>query len=201
MKTAFAIGAALTVLCAAPAIAQNNISAGVINAAVCIADNEPSSAKAVLATVPGSPAETIAHRKLASILSACSADDPLETVDLPWVRPALAAAMLEKPLARGRRPKANGPLWFAAMESKAAGQGYDAAALGWYRMGACVFAAAPDAAGNLLASAPRSREERGAFAALKPALGPCVIKGRPIAFTKTSLRLLLAEPVYHAISG
>jgi hypothetical protein len=64
------------------------------------------------------------------------------------------------------------------------------------QFGECVVKARTAAARELVTSIPGSATESSAFAVLAPALGPCLPKGRKIAFSKPVLRGFVSEGLY-----
>ncbi len=71
--------------------------------------------------------------------------------------------------------------------------------LGMQEFGTCVVKAAPDGALALVRSKAGSIEESQALAAIRPSLPGCVVTGKPISIKRDQLRLMIAEPLYHAI--
>jgi hypothetical protein len=64
------------------------------------------------------------------------------------------------------------------------------------QFGECVVRARTAAVRDLVISIPGSSKESSAFAVLAPALGPCLPKGRKIAFSKPVLRGFVSEGLY-----
>ncbi len=65
----------------------------------------------------------------------------------------------------------------------------------------CVVRAAPSEARALILSAATSPTERAAFQALQPALGPCLVQGAQVRFSRPMLRGLVAESLYRLTSA
>ncbi len=173
-------------------------------AATCVADNEPGIARALLATLPGSAAEAKMRNQVAEIFTACNDGVWVAGDGVARVRPAIAAAMVAYDIEHGKpRPAAaSASPWYAkAVAQGAPGRDFDPVALGMQEFGTCVVAAAPGPATRLVVSGPGGSEERAAIAALKPALSPCVVQGKPITLKPAALRMLLAEPLYHAMGN
>ena len=175
--------------------------------AECAMTESPAPVYELLATLPGSSSEQRAAKRLASVYSSCSGDSfglslSNGTQGLYNGRADLAAAAASVSLRDGRRVAAAGGVkaWYLnSTAGTTAGRGYGAVALGMQEFGTCVLNAAPDAAANLVQSAAGSEAERQALDAIKPVLSGCVVSGKPLSMKRDQLRLMIAEPLYHAI--
>ena len=160
---------------------------------------------ALLRTLPGSPEEDKAARRVAPLYNACGAELEISrwSQGLYNGRAALAAAEVSRELAKGRSAGSDGavtPWYTAAIAGKPQGLGYDATSLGMQAFGTCVVGAARDPSARLVAAAAGSAEERAAIAAIKPVLAGCIAQGKPMHMTLDQLRLMVAEPLYHVIT-
>ena len=175
--------------------------------AECVMTESPDQVRDLLATLPGSSREQRAAKRLTSVYSSCSGDSFGLSMSsggqgLYNGRADMAAAAATVVLRGGRRAATPGGLkaWYLnAMAGQMAGRGYDPVALGMQEFGTCVLNAAPDAAASLVQSAAGSAAERQALDAIKPVLAGCVVQGKPISMKRDQLRLMIAEPLYHAI--
>lgn len=174
-------------------------------AAECAVDQDHGSVAALLQTLPGSPDEEKAARRIAPVFEACGAELAIS----PWSqalgngRADLAAAAAQRELAKGSTPSSDAitPWYASAIARRTLGDGYDAVSLGMQEFGTCVVGAAGSATAQLVGSAAGSAEERAAIAAIKPVLAGCVVQGKPLHMTLDQLRLMVAEPLYHVIAG
>jgi len=174
-------------------------------AAECTVAQDRGPVAALLRTLPGSPEEERAARRVAPLFNACGAELGISrsSQGLYNGRADLAAAAAQRELARGSSPSSGGKLspWYAsAISGRAPGQGYDSVSLGMQEFGTCVVGAAPDASARLVNSLAGSAEERAAIGGIKPVLAGCAVQGKPLRMTLDQLRLLVAEPLYHIIA-
>ena len=174
--------------------------------ASCTVGAEPARVRALLATLPGSPAEARAAKRLETTFNACSEEAYKLTAGKRGAglfnsRADLAAAMALEAAVGGRQPRPGGDAWYATLLKTAPKGGYDGFLVGVQEFGACVVQADTGAALGLVRSAPGSREEAAAVAAMRPALSPCISRGAKLNFTRDELRLAVAEPLYHALTG
>jgi len=173
--------------------------------AECTVGEEHGAVAVLLQTLPGSPEEDRAARRVAPLYNACGAELAISqgSQGLYNGRAALAAAEVSRALAKGRTAGSDGavtPWYTAAIAGKAPGLGYDATSLGMQAFGTCVVGAAREPSARLVVSAAGSAEEREAIEAIKPVLAGCVAQGKPIHMTLDQLRLMVAEPLYHIIT-
>jgi hypothetical protein len=176
--------------------------------AECVVEQQPAKVTALLRTLPGSEAESSVAKDLGEIYTACSGDKYALTISR-WSqslyngRPAMAAAAAsaaadERGANVARLSEAT--LWYTnAIAGKRAGSGYDAVSLGMQEFGTCVVKAAPGGALQLVRSRAGTTAETQALAAIRPVLAGCVVQGKPISMKRDQLRLMIAEPLYHAI--
>jgi hypothetical protein len=147
-----------------------------------------------LALSPGSPGWSRAGSRIAT--SDCLLNGELR-FQPPMFRGALYEALYRVQF--GSRPL---PDLTAAPPVNYAGA--DVASLnevqrGWVALqsfGDCVVRGAPLAARTLVLSAVGTPEERRAFAAVMPALGPCLVAGVELRFSRPVLRGLISESLY-----
>ncbi len=174
-------------------------------AAECTVEQDHGNVAALLRTLPGSPEESRAARKLAEIFAACGAELNISAYSqgLYNGRADLAAAAAAHALGRQAPSFPAAPLapWYkSAIAGRSPGSGYDPVSLGMQEFGTCVVGAAGDASARLVRSSAGSAEERDAIGAIKPVLAGCVVQGQPMHMTLDQLRLLVAEPVYHVVA-
>ena len=198
MKPFVMLAVALGALAVAmPAAAQAQDNANDLASARCVVDSVPRDVRKLLGTLPGSPEERKALDRVAPAYISCA-----EGAEKMGGRPVLALAAAEGRLGSAKMPAPGAAPWYAsALAGRTAGADYDATGIATQEIGACVVRAAPAAAAGLIRSPLGSAAERTAIEGLKPAIGPCVPQGTPVRLSPWALRLMLAEPVYHAISG
>jgi hypothetical protein len=176
--------------------------------AECVVEQQPAAVDGLLGTLPGSDQEVRAAERLKTIYAACSGDKFGLAINKgsqglfngrPNLAAAAASAALDKRDADVARLQ-GAQAWYAnAVAGTAAGRGYDAVALGRQEFGTCVVKAAPDSALKLVRSRAGSAEEREALSGITPVLSGCIAAGTPISIKRDTLRLMIAEPLYHAI--
>jgi hypothetical protein len=193
------------VIAAALALMLSPAVEGPRDVARCIADNDPRGVRALLATLPGSPAELRAGRKLRGLMAACAGRTDAAG-DLAWrERAEIAEAALRNHFETGHGRTTgvgSASAWRVSADAKlVAGRDYSSADLGMRMFGECVVAAQSEAAAQLLRTEPGSAEESKAIGALSPALGPCLASGQNLRVKRQDLRFVLAEPLYHFIVG
>lgn len=206
-----AIAAACLVPLAASAAAGADEAAAlreVRATAECVVEQKASLVRDLLGTLPGSDEENRAATRLKTIYATCSGDKFALAISkssqgLFNGRSGLAAAAVLVAM-DGRSVDTSrvqgAQAWYAnAITGKPAGRGYDAVAINTQEFGTCVVKAAPAGAVQLVRSKAGSAEEEQALAAIKPVLSGCVFQGKPISMNRNHLRLMIAEPLYHAI--
>ena len=196
---AVVLGAVLTVF-AIPAYAQNGkVDREAI--ATCVMDNAPRAVRTLLNTVPGSPAETAAAKPVLDYYGGCDDNRAVQGA-LGWndraeiARAALAARIGGRSRDLSQAATVSG--WRLAVVQGAGG--YDPTAVEWRRIGDCTVAAAPADALKLALASEGSSDERQALASLAPVLNRCVVAGQNLRLKRQSIRLLVAEPLYHLVS-
>lgn len=170
--------------------------------AACVVDNDPGDVRSLLKTTPGSPAEAAAAVKVMQYYGACN-DNGSANGTMAWrERAEIANAALAVRMAR-KSPDisdATRPGWALAVgNGMVAGRDYDSARVGMRMLGDCAVRAAPQAAVDLVRSAPNSAGERAAIGQLSPVLAPCVPAGQNLRVKRDQLRLIVAEPLYHLL--
>jgi hypothetical protein len=203
-----ALAAGLLIAGAASAQSPSDRTIEVRATAECAVEQDPGSVAALLATLPGSPDEGRITETLAPTYLACSGEKFVLGIT-HWSqglyngRAHLAAAAVVDAFDHGRVNMAGAgsaaPWYVGALVGKAPSRDYDAVALGMQEFGTCVVKAAPDASAKLVQSAAGSAEEKQARTAIAPVLGGCVVPGKPLHMNVDQLRLMIAEPLYHAI--
>ncbi|MDB5704958.1 MAG: hypothetical protein JWN66_2074 [Sphingomonas bacterium] len=203
-----AMAAGLLIAGAASADSQSDRAVEVRATAECTVEQDPKSVAALLATLPGSPDEGRVTGTLAPTYLACSSEKFVLGIGrgsqgLYNGRAHLAAAAIVDALDHGRVNMTQGgsaaPWYVGAIAGKAPIRDYDAVALGMQEFGTCVVKAAPEASAKLVQSAAGSAEEKQARIAIAPVLAGCVAQGKPLRMNVDQLRLMIAEPLYHAI--
>jgi len=175
-------------------------------AAECTVREDARALRELLQTLPGSEAEARASKRLALTFSACSS----ETVGLAITphgqglyngRADLAAAAIPRAGAwlGGAAAASLTPWYVGRIVGKTPNKDYDGVSLGLQEVGTCVVKAAPDASARLVQAVSGSDAERGALTEIRAVLPGCVVQGEPISFKRDQLRLIVAEPLYHAI--
>ncbi|WEK00308.1 MAG: hypothetical protein P0Y59_01010 [Candidatus Sphingomonas phytovorans] len=207
-----AIAAACLVPLAASAAAGADEAAAlreVRATAECVVEQKANLVADLLGTLPGSDEENRAAARLKTIYATCSGDKFALAISkssqgLFNGRSGLAAAAVVSAGMDGRGVNTSrvqgAQAWYAhAIAGKTAGRGYDAVAINTQEFGTCVVRAAPEGAVQLVRSRTGSAEEEQALAAITPVLSGCVFQGKPISMNRNHLRLMIAEPLYHAI--
>ncbi|HEX8302287.1 hypothetical protein [Sphingomonas sp.] len=189
----FAVATTL-LLIGAPAQASADTAMSI---ATCVADSEPRGVRKLLSTLPGSDDEARASRKLAVAYDACRGTVWYDFAD---ARALLAVAIMAGSANRPGSVAAS-PWYASAISGRSVGVDYSAAEVARQQYGTCIAAAAPSASAQLVMAAPGSAEERAAIGALKPVLGGCIVQGQTVKLTASNLRLMLAEPLYHATAN
>ncbi|MFA5962981.1 MAG: hypothetical protein WC804_03085 [Sphingomonas sp.] len=167
----------------------------------CVVENSSREVVALLATLPGSPGERRAGRKLKDIFAGCMGDGrDIDLDHLGGMRGAVAVAMVTHRPAGA--PVVGGTPWYvSASAGRAPRTDYDPVRLGTLEFGTCIMAAAPTASDALVRAAPDSVAERQAIEALRPVIAPCMTHDMTVRLKPDDLRGVLGEPVYHALAG
>jgi hypothetical protein len=194
---------AASVVAGPPATAQESDGiAAEMDIAQCVVENDSRDVKRLLGTLPGSAEERRAERPLVELFGACK-DNSIVKGTFAWRERAVIAAAA----AAARAGRGNVSLVAAAQQSGWAlassavpGEGNGAVSLALRRFGDCIVRAEPDAARDLIVSAPQSSAEESAIAALTPALGPCLAAGQQLRIDRGDLRLVVGEPIYHLLA-
>jgi len=168
--------------------------------AECVVEQSRRQVEDLFRTLPGSEDERRATRKLNTTFFAClGGDRRVPDEAFPGMRAALAVAMVVTGPATA--PRGGTPWYRSAAAGKAAYRAYDPRQLGVLEFGTCVMTAAPKDTAALVHADPDSAAERQALDALRPVIGPCMTQGVTIHLNADGLRLVLAEPLYHATIG
>jgi hypothetical protein len=177
----------------------------------CIAVRRPEFVQRWLITLPGTPQERDLVNGELDDMTNCLDDDRLvmDSRTLRFERRALrrpvALATVERGLARAPAsapvPPESEP-WFVPLIAGMSPQTQlDRGSLAVQDFGHCVALRAWADTRALFATRASSEEESAAVRRLAPALGPCLTEGVSITITHRNLRLLLAEPFYHLMTG
>jgi hypothetical protein len=165
-------------------------------AAECVVDNDASRVDELLQTVPGSLAEAKKAGLLVQLYGACM-DNRSVKGSFSWLeRAELATAALNKSLMRGSARATATPAAWEAIAKTQRVSGDTPHALGLAMFGACVVHAAPEASLQYFRAGPT---EAAALVTMRPALESCMEPGKSLRVTPAQLRLIVAEPLYHAL--
>ena len=198
--TALWAGAMISGIPAASALAAPMGREEVRAVADCVAEQSHRQGEDLLCTLPVAEDERRAAHKLNTTFFAClGGDRRVPDQNLPGMRAALAVAMVVAGPAAA--PRGGTPWYRSAAAGKAAYSAYDPHQLGVLEFGTCVMTAAPKDTAALVHAEPGSAAERQALDVLRPVIGPCMTQGVTIHLNADGLRLVLAEPVYHATIG
>jgi len=170
-----------------------------IEAAECVVDNDAHHVVALLRTVPGSPVEAKAAARLVQLYGACM-DNRTVKGSFSWLeRAELATAALNKRLTKDvTLPAASPAVWEADVKpTMLPGRDFSGHSLGLAMFGACVVRAAPDASLQYFRAEPT--DAAAALATLRPTLASCMQPSHSLRLTPAQLRLIVAEPLYHAL--
>ena len=172
--------------------------------AECVVDNDKPDVRALLKTVPGSPAEAKVMEKLLVFYGGCS-DNKRATGSFSWrERAEIAEAALSGALDR------KGPDIVAAVgqegwglavpSSSKASIDYDPVNVGVRTLGDCIVRANPQGALALARTGRGSAGEMAAVNGLSGNLAACLPAGQTLKLKRQDLRLVVAEPLYHVMS-
>ena len=172
--------------------------------AECVVDNDRPDVRALLKTVPGSPAEAKVMEKLLVFYGGCS-DNKRATGSFSWrERAEIAEAALSGALDR------KGPDIVAAVgqegwglavpSSSKASIDYDPVNVGVRTLGDCIVRANPQGALALARTGRGSAGEMAAVNGLSGNLAACLPAGQTLKLKRQDLRLVVAEPLYHVMS-
>ena len=176
--------------------------------AACVVEQKPALVADLLSTLPGSDREARAADRLAAVYTACS-DNKFKLAISKYSqglyngRSSLAAAAALAAMDRRTIDPSrirDVQVWYAnTVVGRAPGNDYSAAALAAQEFGTCVVKAAPDSAVQLLRFKAGSAEERQPLSAIMSVLPGCIFSGKPVSMKRDQIRLMIAEPLYHAI--
>lgn len=179
----------------------------------CVAKKKPELARAYLAALPASDAETTAFAALNGRLNRCIPDMDLSHVgnmqsargtrtlsfDHGSLRGALAEGLIreEQMLLEPAKISLGDDGMFVAERyfGERSPSIERVFALGF---AGCVMGNNADAFASLMETAPASREERALIVGMSDSFGQCVMEGQTLSIDATTLRNQLAEVVYYA---
>ena len=137
----------------------------------------------------------------ARFLPSVASPDCLGDGELHIPRPIIRGSLFEALYVR--RFHRSGPVTFAGAAPIDYAAGYSppyspaaANAIGMGQLGDCVVRADGEDAKTLILAIPATAEEDGAIAGLTAHLGPCVVKGQRITFSRSIIRAAIAEGLY-----
>lgn len=161
----------------------------------CLVSAEPHASMDFAVSTPGSDLSEAALKKLKTQMPFCLG---------PWtsqmeIQPALARGVIAEALYRlqfARRPQPTGPVSVAPVLSASQRDPRDLHAGIVYDFAQCITDANPSAVRALALSKIGSQDEKAAFAAIVPAMAPCLYKGQTVQIDRLSLRFRLDEALY-----
>ena len=174
-----------------------------VDVATCVADNDIGDIRALLKTVPGSPAESRITVKLIAFYGGCD-DNKVASGAFNWhERAELAEAAVLNLLGR-KAPNLVDAVgqsgWAFAMPANAkTSVDYDAVSVGVRMMGDCLVRTNPQVSLTLLQSERGSTGEATAINELSGNIASCIPAGQTLKLKRTDLRLVVAEPLYHVL--
>ena len=115
------------------------------------------------------------------------------------IRPALARGVIAEALYRlqfARRPQPTPAVEVAPVLSASKADPDDLHAAIVYEFAQCITDSKPAAVRALALSKIGSADEKAAFAAIVPAMAPCLYKGQTVEIDRLTLRFRLAEALY-----
>ncbi|MGN6818582.1 MAG: hypothetical protein ACTHJR_07910 [Sphingomonas sp.] len=172
--------------------------------AECVVDNDLSDVRWLLKTLPGSAAEAKATKKVLVFYGGCS-DNKAAAGALAWrERAEIAEAAAIGLLGRSRpdvvAATAQGGWALTLPRGASPPADYDANSVGMRMLGDCVVRANPQGALALIRADRGSAAETTAIAGLSGNFASCVARGKTFKLKRQDLRLVVAEPLYHALS-
>ena len=182
---------------AAPAAPAAATAPGeLLRGAACAIGRDANSGTALLATVPRSPEERSQAGVIVRAAQRClRMREPIATSAMT-IRGAIAEALYEARFATpaaARMPA----LGVAPMPRPAANEEQIVAQLApMYALTDCSLPRQPDLVRAVLATEPRSPEERAALAALHPTFAACVPPGTQLTYDPRVMRAFFAEALY-----
>ena len=177
----------------------------------CLADRRRDFVRRWFAKLPGSQDEFAFVKKEEGDLAICMEDRQLvsdgrelsftpRSLRVPTARAMVVRMVAEAPPASPMPPDSD-PWFLPLLSGLPAGAEVDRPGLGFQDFGHCVATRSWPATLALLASKPDSAEQAAAVRRLMPVLGPCLTEDIKITLTPANLRDVLAEPVYHILTG
>jgi len=172
--------------------------------ASCVVDNDMSDVRALLRTLPGSEAEARVTKKVLIFYGGCS-DNKAVAGGLAWrERAEIAEAAAIAAIAHGGADigaAVQQAGWALALPAGAKPPAdYDASSVGMRMLGECVVRANPQGALGLMKADRGSTAEAAAITALSGNFASCLTAGQTLKVKRQDLRLVVAEPLYHALS-
>lgn len=166
----------------------------------CAVRDDPTDARQLLATAPGSKDEVrVVHSLAAERCQVIGLGLPYLELDRQLLRGVIAEALLDKAHQEKYRidPSAV-PFGTLSPDTIGALDPKGKAWLAGLDFAQCVVAASPRDVDALLKTNPTWATQDKAIEQLQPYLGPCLPKGAEVSFSKLVLRGLLAEAAYRS---
>jgi hypothetical protein len=207
MKWTFlAVGCALAVGgSAVSATAKPKGGQAVSDVATCVVDNDMTTVRSLLKTVPGSPAEAKVAVKLLDLYGGCNNNTSV-VGGFAWreraeIAEAAAIHVLERGKTTDVAAAATDASWVFALPAGAQPPAdYDTNNVGMRMLGDCVVRANPQGALALIRADRGSAAEAAAIAGLSGNFASCLTTGQTFKLKRQNLRLVVAEPLYHLLS-
>jgi hypothetical protein len=183
-------------------------AAGAPNAtevAECVVDNDMTTVRSFLKTVPGSPAEAKVAVKLLDLYGGCNNNTSV-VGGFAWreraeIAEAAAIHVLERGKTTDVATAATEASWVFALPAGAQPPAdYDTNNVGMRMLGDCVVRANPQGALALIRADRGSAAEAAAIAGLSGNFASCLTTGQTFKLKRQNLRLVVAEPLYHMLS-
>lgn len=170
----------------------------------CFAVRETRRAESLLASQPGTPAESSAMEGLTGRRSACRGELSAEQIADLTAEPRYLRGIIAQARYLARYPDAAPASIASAPPSEIAVEIYnqrvtsaaDAPSEIIRIFGDCMAAADPMRLDALVRSDAGSAQETTAIGAIQPLMGPCLWNGQSVQFTRTTLRAALADALY-----
>jgi hypothetical protein len=173
--------------------------------AACVVDNDMTTVRSLLKTVPGSPTEAKVAVKLLDLYGGCNNNTSV-LGGFAWrERAEIAEAAAIHVLEHGKTPDvaaaATEISWAFALPAGAKpSTDYDTNSVGMRMLGDCIVRANPRGALALVRADRGSAAEAAAITGLSGNFASCLTAGQTFKLKRQDLRLVVAEPLYHLLS-
>lgn len=173
--------------------------------AECVVDNDMTTVRSLLKSVPGSAAEAKVAAKLIDLYGGCN-NNSMVAGGFAWrERAEIAEAAAIHVLDRGKTTNvaaaATEASWTFTLPAGAKPPAdYDTNSVGMRMLGDCVVRANPQGALALIRADRGSAAESAAVNALSGNFASCLTTGQTFKLKRQDLRLVVAEPLYHMLS-